>query len=119
MRRYAYLRKPEESGNGNLIYKVMVYGTEEGFYLFEYNSLDAVLSSGDRLYESSDELYEEWNRLTDERGWIDMDDPLPGCQHDGFIPLRVRGRDTGNPQWGVFETLVDGKWIEFDALQTK
>ena len=113
MRRYAYLREPEESGNGNLIYKIMIYRAEEGFYLFAYDSPDAVLSSGDYLYGSLEELYEDWNGLTDERGWTDMDDPLPGCQHDGFIPLRVRGRDTGKPEWGIFETLVDGKWIKY------
>ena len=30
------------------------------------------------------DIYEEWNDLIDEHGWIDIEDPLPDCQHDAF-----------------------------------
>lgn len=112
MRKYAYLKKPQTHG-GNSIYKVMLYEAEEGFYLFEYADPDAVLSCSDRCYESLEDLYDDWNGLLDERGWIGMEDPLPGCQHDAFLPLRIKGRDMGKPEWGRYETLRDGEWIEY------
>ncbi|MBR5932169.1 MAG: hypothetical protein IKZ95_09130 [Lachnospiraceae bacterium] len=113
MRKYAYLKEPLKYDNGDSIYKIMLYETKEGIYLFEYCSPDAVQCSADRLYDSSENLYEDWNELIDEKGWIQIDDPLPDCQHDAFLPIRVKGRDTGNPEWGKFEMLKDGKWIEY------
>lgn len=52
--------------------------------------------------------------LIDDRGWIDIDEPLPDCQHDAFIPIRVKGRADGMPEWGKLETLKDGKWVEYN-----
>ena len=52
--------------------------------------------------------------LIDDRGWIDIDEPLPDCQHDAFIPIRVKGRADGMPKWGKLETLKDGKWVEYN-----
>lgn len=113
MRKYAYLREPLEYNDGNRIYKIMLYKAKEGFYLFEYCSLDAIQCTFDRYYDSLDDLYEDWNDSIDERGWIEIEDPLPDCQHDAFIPIRVKSRDVGKPEWGKFETLSDGKWIEY------
>ena len=48
-----------------------------------------------------------------EKGWIPIDDPLPYCQHDAFLPIRVKGRDIGEPQWGKLEILENGKWKEY------
>ncbi len=117
MRKYAYLREPIKRDEAAPVYKIMLYETKEGFYLFTYDSPAAVISSGDRLYDSPEDLYDDWNELIDERGWIEIEDPLPGSQHDTFIPLRVRGRDAGSPEWGRFETLKDGKWIPYDPAQ--
>ena len=85
MRKYAYLKEPLKYDEG-YIYKVMLYETEEGFYLFEYDSPDAMVCSADLLYESLEDLYDDWNELVDERGWIEMEDPLPDSQHDAFVP---------------------------------
>ena len=113
VRRYARLKEPLPRGDGGLTYKIMLYEAEEGVYLFEYDSPDAVLSVSDRLCESAEEVCEDWNDQIDERGWTDLGDPLPGCQHDAFIPLRVKGRDTGRPEWGYWETLRDGRWVPY------
>ena len=113
MRKYAYLKKPLPGDEGNLTVKIMLYEAEEGFYLFEYGSADAVQCSSDRLYGTLEDLYEDWNGLVDERGWIAIEDPLPDCQHDAFIPLRIKGRGAGKPEWGKYETLKDGKWVDF------
>ncbi|MBR4395048.1 MAG: hypothetical protein IKT01_01455 [Eubacteriaceae bacterium] len=114
MRKYAYLKEPMKYNKDDQIVKVMLYVAEEGVYLFEYCNLDAIQCSSDRCYDSLEDLYEDWNDLVDERGWIEIEDPLPDCQHDAFIPLRVKGRDVGNPEWGKYETLEDGQWVDYD-----
>ncbi len=112
MRKYAYLKEPIKV-NETTIYKIMLYQTEEGVYLFQYCSKDAVQCLFDNCYETIEGVYEDWNTFIDEQGWIDIDDPLPYCQHDAFLPIRVKGRNIGNPQWGKFEILENGKWKEY------
>lgn len=113
MRKYAYLKEPLRCNKSDYIYKIMFYQSEEGVYLFGYCSLDAVQSSSDRFYVTLDDLYEEWNNLIDGRGWIEIEDPLPNCQHDAFIPIRIKGRDVGKPEWGKYEVLKNGSWVEY------
>ena len=113
MRKYACLREPHKYNDSDSICKIMLCEAEEGVYLFTYPGMDAVLSSSDYLYDSAEDLYEEWNDLIDENGWTAIDDPLPDCQMDAFIPLRVKGRDIGKPEWGQFEILKDGKWVDY------
>ena len=114
MRKYAYLKKPLRCNKKDYIYKIMLYQTEpEEIYLFEYCSLDAVQCSFDLYYTDLNDLYDEWNDRIDERGWIDLDDPLPYCQHDAFLPIRVKGRNTGKPEWDKLEILKDECWISY------
>ena len=116
MRKYARLKESLKTEENTYTYKIMLYETEEGIYLFEYSDPDAIQCSSDRCYDSFEDLYDEWNELIDEAGWIELDDPLPYCQHDAFIPLRIKGRETGNPEWGSFETLKDGEWVEYKPV---
>ena len=113
MRKYAYLKEPAEGPSGTEVCKIMLYESPEGVYLFEYNRPDAVLSTSDRFYDTAEEAAEEWDGRIDERGWTDLGDPLPGCQHDAFLPLRVKGRETGKPEWGTYEILKDGRWAAY------
>ena len=53
--------------------------------------------------------------LIDESGWTEIGDPLPGCQHDAFIPLRVKRGADGKPKWGEYEKLRDGEWVRYEA----
>ncbi|MBQ6375031.1 MAG: hypothetical protein IJJ45_11185 [Clostridia bacterium] len=112
MRKYAWLRKPCKLDEHTYIYKIMLYEAEDGIYLFEYASPDAIQCASDRCYDSLEELHDDWDERIDERGWIELDDPMPDCQHDAFIPLRVKGRDSGRPEWGNYETLKDGRWVD-------
>ena len=113
MRQYAYLKEPLQQDDGSCVYKIMLYETKEGIYLFEYGSPDAEQCSADRCYGSLADLYADWDALLDARGWIAIEDPLPGCQHDAFLPLRVKGRGSGTPEWGTFETLRNGEWVAY------
>ena len=113
MRKFAYLKEPVPAGDTEAVCKIMLYQAEEGFYLFLYNHPDAVQCTADLFFEQEDDIHEEWDEQIDERGWIDLDDPLPDCQTDAFIPLRVKGRNAGKPEWGEYETLQDGKWIRY------
>lgn len=113
MRKYAYLKEPLKNSDGNCIFKIMLYKTEEGIYLFEYNDPGAIQCSDDLFYDSLEDLFDEWNERIDERGWIDLGDPLPDCQHDAFLPIRVKGRDIGKSEWGKYEILTEGEWKEY------
>lgn len=75
--------------------------------------MDAIFCSYDQLYFDVNDIYGDWNSEIDERGWIDIDDPLPNCQHDAFLPIRIKGRKQGNPEWGKYEILENGEWIEY------
>ena len=97
----------------------MLCEEKEVFYLFECISLEAVLSASDLCYGSLEDLYEDWNECIDERGWIELEDPLPECQQDAFIPLRVKGRNTGRPEWGTYETLQDGNWVLYNPVSNQ
>ena len=114
MRKYANLKEPIKLDDGSFIHKIMLFEAKEGFYLFEYDSPEAVESCADLCYDLLEDLYDDWNDLLDENGWIEMEDPLPDFQHDAFIPLRVKGRNTGSPEWGNFETLKDGIWVPYE-----
>ena len=112
MRRYAFLKEPIKC-NDQDIYKIMLYEGDGGYSVFMYCTPDAEQCSFDEFYETLEDLYEAWNGLLDERGWFDIEDPLPDCQHDAFIPIRVKGRNIGKPEWGKLETLRDGKWVDY------
>ena len=113
---YARLKEPHKCDGGVSVYKVMLYENDEGVYLFEYASPEAIQCSSDRFYDSLEDLYDDWNDLVDERGWIELEDPLPDCQQDAFIPLRVKGREIGKPDWERCETLIDGKWFPYKPV---
>lgn len=113
MRKYAWLSAPQQADGHSGICRIMLHEAEEGLYLFLYDSPEAVQCVSDRFYDTSEALYEEWNGLIDARGWIAIEDPLPDCQHDAPIPLRVKGRADGRPEWGQYETLRDGEWVPY------
>ncbi len=68
-------------------------------------------------HEGLETALEEFEGELDDQGWIMIDDPLPYCQHDCILPIRVKGRETGHPQWGSYEILSDGQWVEYDPTK--
>lgn len=114
MRRYAYLKEPIKCNRKDYVYKIMLHTQNDGVLLYQYCSLEAIQCSFDQYYSDIKEIYEEWNSEIDEQGWIDIEDPLLDCQHDAFLPIRVKGRDIGKPEWGKYEILENGQWIDYE-----
>lgn len=57
------------------------------------------------ITQDIEDVYEDWND--------EIDDPLPDCQHDALIPLRVKWRNIEKPAYGTLETLKDGQWVAY------
>ena len=100
------------------IKKIMLYNADgEETYLFYFDTWHDAPSTKDFLYPSVEEVEEycliEYNVKPSD--WINISDPQNGCQHDFIAPTKVKGRDTGNPQWGNFERLINGKFIEISS----
>ena len=109
MRKYAFVKKPNE------IKWVMIYEEPYEVYLFLYISTADCGCDNDLLFRTPEEAEkfaaEEYE--ISQSDWIQIDDPLPYCQHDIIRPVRVRGREQGNPQFEFLEELKDGIWIPF------
>lgn len=112
MRKHVTLRHPV-----NDIVRLMLCEEDIGIYLFEYDTLDDGPSSADALFESWEAA--ETHALSSfgvkSEDWVQIPDRLPGCQQDWIAPVRVRGRESGMPEWGVFEHFVDGRWEAIGA----
>ncbi len=114
MRIYGYLKEPYKCNSTTTIYKVMIHEIEElGTYIYYYTNKDAIFSSYDSFSDDIETALEEFEDKINEQGWIKIDEPLPYCQHDCILPIRVKGRKDGCPQWGKYEILSDGQWIEY------
>ena len=107
MSKWAYISHESE-------YKmVMLCSGDNGIYVFLYDSPDAVFCSADEYYENEEDALDDWEDKIGPDGWHTVDDPLPGCQQDCILPIRVKGRDIGNPQWGRYEILIGGEWKDY------
>ena len=112
MRKTANL-KPNTLFGGQTFHKIMVYEEAEGVWVFLYDSKDALFCAEDLFYEDLESALEEWEDKIDAEGWHEIPDPLPDCQHDCILPVRVKGRDKGAPEWGHYEILKNGVWEDF------
>lgn len=92
----------------------MIYETDQGTYLFLYDSNDDVSAIADEWYESFIEAQEhcEIKYKVSEDNWIIIDEPKEQCLHDQIAPTRIVGIDQEKPEWGRFERLINGEWIE-------
>lgn len=110
MRKVANLTKPKEG-----IVRLMIYNDELGTYLFGFKRTTDSSSDWDEWYETEKDALEacesEYDiKLTD---WKEIPNPEPNCQHDWIEPVRIKGREIGNPEFGKLEKLINGKWVEF------
>jgi len=94
--------------------RLLIYGMPDGAaYLFLYAHEEDGPCDDDERFPSVDEALDAAARRFGAApdAWLDLPDPLPGCQHDWIAPLRVVGRTTGAPQWGCYERLEEGRWV--------
>ena len=112
MRMYGFLKTPYPANRRDTVYKVMLHETrQEGVFAYLYTSPGALFCSFDSHYSTLEDALEDWDGGVE--GWTELGDPLPGCQHDCPLPVRVKGRDRGAPQWGQYEILENGEWKDF------
>jgi len=110
MRRIVNLTEPKDD-----IIRLMISNDEFGVYLFGYKKLEDCGSAFDEWYESENDALEscESEYGINKSDWTDIQNPKPTCQHDWINPVRIKGRESGNPEFGKLEKLIGGKWIEF------
>ncbi len=92
----------------------MLYECLDGVYVFGYDCLQDAGSISDYLQytlEAAEEFCKDEYGV-DSNDWISIADPIDNCQDDFILPTRVKGRERGNPEWGHFQTLVNGHWVD-------
>ena len=94
--------------------RLLLCETDEGVYLFTYDRTQDAPATADYWFETVDDAmgYANSNYGVRKDSWSDVPDQIEGCQMDILAPVRVKGRDTGNPQWGQYEILQNGLWVE-------
>lgn len=101
--------------NHTEIKRVIVHETENGVYVFPCTSEKDGSSVGDYWYPTLEEADKSClsEYAIDASDWEFIDEPLEFCQQDWIEPVRIKGRNIGKPEWGKFEKLENGVWIEF------
>ena len=110
MRKLALLKSDETNAE-----RVMLYQLETGeTYASLYKSPNDDFAYADEWYESLLDAEESYQHRIDGE-WIVIADPLPFCQHDAILPIRIKGRDKEppQPQWEEYEILVNGEWKKY------
>lgn len=113
MRKWAYLREPYHANKTDMVYKVMIHEQKDCTFVYLYCAKDAVMCSYDHCYPDLESALEDWESEIDSEGWHMINDTLPDCQDDCIAPVRVKGRAERKPQWGKYEILKDGIWIDY------
>ncbi len=96
----------------------MLYECSDGVYIFGYDCLQDTSSISDHLQDTvedaEDFCKEEYN--IGSSNWILIADPLKDCQHDFIMPTKIKGKENNNPEWGHFQTLIDGFWHDIKTF---
>lgn len=110
------MRKIARVGKHPSVARLILCESVDGVYVFPCGSTVDGSALGDEWYASLQEAEDACNERygVNPADWELIDDPLPGCQHDWVDPVRVVGRDEGSPQWGRFERLEGGAWVELE-----
>jgi hypothetical protein len=98
--------------------RLVLYATRDCVYVFPCASDHDGSAFGDEWFETLGEAEQACKERygVGAADWTDIEDPRPHCQHDWIEPVRVVGRDKGSPQWGRFERLEDGAWVEIERI---
>lgn len=87
MRKYIILNRPVDN-----IFKLMIYSTFEGVYLFLFDSIfDKPCINDmcfDNLLEAESYCIDEYNISNND--WVFISDPFEDCQDDIIDPVRIK-----------------------------
>lgn len=100
MRWIANINEPDSD-----LKRLMIYEYDGGAYLFGYDFAEDCDADWDEWYPDTKEarLVCSHEHGVPETEWTEIADPLPHCQHDWIKPVRVKGANKGNPEWGRME----------------
>jgi len=114
VRKYAILIEAI-SIDSDLVKRIIMYETDQdGVYVFLSSSVDDVGCDADLWFEdveSADDYCVDYG--VSQEDWIEIENPMHDCQHDFIRPVRVKGRDAGNSQFGELEIFDGLRWIDF------
>ena len=108
------MRKTTDLKNQNgEIKRLMIHNDENGTYLFGYKKVEDSQADWDEFYESEIEALESCETKFGVKSteWKEIPNPEVNCQHDWIKPVRIKGRENGNPEFGKFEELINGNWV--------
>jgi biofilm protein TabA len=106
----------ETKDNDPEIKRLMIHDTGEGVFLFGYDTKVDSSCLWDQWFEELKYAIEYCEEAYEVKSsdWQEIPDPLDGCQQDWIASVRVKGRDTGDPEWGKLEKLENGELKEFE-----
>ncbi|MDR1015275.1 MAG: Maf family protein [Coriobacteriales bacterium] len=111
MRKMAFVSAENETG----LKKVMLCACGNGVYLYGYDTIvdcNSVLSEWyEKLDEAERHCVDVYHIQADD--WISVPEPLDSCNHDYLMPVRIKGRDIGRPEFDTWEILTGGEWRPF------
>ena len=114
MRKIVNLTKPKDG-----IVRLMIFNDDYGTYLFGFKKNEDCGAEWDEWYETENDALEsvlkEYGVKKSE--WNEIPNPEPNCQHDWISPVRIKGRENGQSEFGKLEKLVNGKWTEFEPSE--
>ena len=89
----------------------MICESNSGTYLFGYDTVFDCHGIWDNWYEEVEQAekycYDEYNIEFDD--WIHISEPQDFCNYDYIMPVRIKGRDKLQPEFGQWEVLTNGK----------
>lgn len=112
MRKVAFVNIVDET------LKLMIYQCDEGVYLFGYDCFQDAPSKWDNWFEdleTADQYCQDIYQIST-NDWILISEPCKDCQHDFIMPTRIKGRESGKPEYGKFETLINKRWVDLSPI---
>lgn len=110
-RKIAFISIDNEKG----IKKVMICKNTTGFSLFEFDTkLDCNCISDlffEKLENAEQYCNEKYNIQIQD--WFAISNQQDFCNVDYIMPVKIKGRETGKPQFDNWEIQINGKWEEF------
>ncbi|MEM8777335.1 MAG: hypothetical protein AAGF26_00395 [Cyanobacteria bacterium P01_G01_bin.49] len=100
---------------------LILYQTETDVYLFPCASDQDGSSVGDEWYASVAEAEASCAATygVTSSDWVEIADPLPGCQADWLSPVRVSERNARRPEWVTLEHLAEERWVKIQPQKTR